>query len=236
MADKPIVNNEFDVEDASVLCPDCGTRVADKNRLTYHEKTCPAKVKAQSTMKVDTARTNTAKSAPTKSTPTKAPEPAKKQDDPKKILIAQRTAKWGASIYNDVNPVVYTMAKAYVQVPDEWCEGVIGQFQQPDGKVVTLWDPPLKKRLQFSEGDCERIAKAMATFSVSPTGMFVAAWIENNAGLLALGAAGIVAAKFGWNMAKTKAEVAQIKQVMEQQQQVKTGQSDTKESPRSTAA
>jgi hypothetical protein len=236
--EKPIVNNEFDVvedggTDTSILCPDCGARVADARRLEYHSKNCPAKTKKESTVKVAAPERSKTNPPPKKSNVTPI------SGDPKKQLIAQRTRAWGAALYNDVNPVINTMAKTYVGVPDEWCNGVVAQFQAPDGKVVTLWDPPLSNRLKFSEGDCDRIAKAMATFSVSPTGMFVAAWIESNAGLIALGSAGIVAAKFGWGLAKTKAEVAQLKELLAQQAKPSPGNdpnSSVKEPPASASA
>ena len=234
--DEPVAPSKSEPElDKSVVCPDCGLRVADSGRLAYHAKTCPEKVKKESTVKVVQPERSKTKAPSSKV----SQFPSATSSDPKKQLIGQRTAKWGRLIYEDVNPVIYASVKTFVGVPDEWCEGTVAQFQDAAGKVVTLWDPPLKDRLRLSEGDCNRIAKAMATFSVSPTGMMIAAWVEHNAGLIALGTAAVVSAKFGWGVAKTKAEVAQLKELMASQQQPSPSHdpaSTVKEPPASAAA
>lgn len=248
-----------------LTCPKCGTQVADEDRLEYHLTTCGGENTApapsspiaevaekelpppaddvrvvrsivdRSNQKKETPPPPAEKAtkAPAKKVAARTPAPA----DPKKALIQRRTDEWGSRFYEDLNPVIYSVAKGYVGVPDEWCNGVVFRAMDAKGNEVKLWDPPLKNRLQFSEDDCRKIAKACATFSVSPTGMLVAAWVENNAGLIALSTAAFVGAKFGWNLMRTKTEVAQFKEVMAQQQQqqvaTRTDTSGFKESPAS---
>lgn len=155
------------------------------------------------------------------------------ETDPKKALIADRAEKWGKYLFDDFNPMLVSTASTFAGIPEPWLDGGPGQdgsplrIPTPEGKVLTFWDPSLREQLSLSEKDCNRIAKAGATFSVSPMGQVLSAFLENNAHYIALAGALAAAGSYGWRLMRIKGEVTQLKELVEQQmamQQPQTAQ------------
>lgn len=148
--------------------------------------------------------------------------PAISPIDPKKERIVQRTQEWGTYLYKDFNPLLVSGVKQFAQIPDTWIDGGPAngaplQFQTPDGKVLTFWEPPLKEQLSLSEKDCMKLARAGANFAESPMGQALTAWLEHNAHWLAVGAALLVAGSYGWRVMRIRTEVAQLQEVLKAQ-------------------
>lgn len=222
-------------ETIDLVCPypDCGQTFTDPRRYDYHINSC---VK-------NPVRSNTVFTV-NRNAPEKPKEPvAKAEEKPRTtstaskkvttlpnvssqndIIRLERTEKWTKYIVKDFNPMLYSAVSTYAGIPSEWADAVIFEGQGPDGKVIKLWDPSLRTRLTFTEGEAEKLAAAAARFSISPMGMAISAWIESNAGLIALAAAGFVAAKYGWRVMQTKAEVAQVKDMMQKQMEMMQAQ------------
>ena len=148
-------------------------------------------------------------------------------DDVKKQRIEERAQRWGQYLYNDFNPMLVTGTSQFIGVPEPWLKGGPGvsednqpcpvQIPMPDGKTVTFWDPTLEKQLSLSKQECNRIAKAGATFAESPMGMALDAWLQHNAHYVALAAALWAAGSYGWRVMRIRTEVAQLKELIEQQ-------------------
>jgi hypothetical protein len=175
-------------------------------------------------------RVETKSTAPVASTPKSAVPPSVYgADDEKRARIEARAKEWGKRLHDDVNPLLLHGASVFAGVPESWLRGgpLNGQpldIPTPDGKVLSFWRPTLEHQLTLSDKDCERLARAGAQFAESNTGRAIVAMLEANSQWLVLGTAIFIAGKYGWNVMKIKNEVAQLKQLMEQQSQMATPQ------------
>lgn len=148
------------------------------------------------------------------------------------LLKNNRKSDWAKYIYKDLNPLLFSGVKSFCDIPDGWEDQVVAEFQTPaqqkagKGETTKLWEPSLRTRLTFSEKDSEKLADAAARFSVSPMGIAITAWLEANAGMIALGIACWIAGKYGFNVMKTKAEIAQFKEALQQQQNMMSQESN----------
>jgi hypothetical protein len=151
----------------------------------------------------------------------------------KNTVVKQRTEEWKSWIYEDLNPLLVKYTSQFVGIPDNppelAAQGVPNQFlhgvvlaaiHPQTNKPITFWDPPLYDRLSLSESKAKKLAAAAAEFSVSPMGVAIVTWIETHQFMITMGAALVVAAQYGWVLMQTKAEVAQVKQIIEEQTKV----------------
>jgi hypothetical protein len=212
-------------------CSACGQEFEDPRRYEYHiDHGCPAKT-SSTTFKVSSDR----KVASAKTQPKTEPTTSIKKEEPKKVssirsgtpvttldgVRLQRKNEWSKYIYKDLNPMLFSGIKSYCAIPEGWEDGIVFEGIHPEtNKPIQLWNPSLRQRLTFSEKESEKLADAAARFSISPMGIAVTAWLESNAGLIALGMAAFVAAKFGWKVMQTKAEITQMKEIYAQQQKM----------------
>ncbi len=217
---------DTDVEVKDLVCPypECGQAFNDPRRYEYHLDSC-GKNPAKATSTVFTVNRKPPENAPkTPAAKPKEPTPISKastsavsQNDKMRL---ERTNQWTKFILNDANPFLFSAVSNYAGIPAEWADTVIFEGMGPDGKVIKLWDPSLRTRLTFSEGEAKRLAEAAARFSVSPMGQAIGLWIESNAGILALALAGFAAAKYGWRVMQTRTEVAQVKDMLQKQMEM----------------
>lgn len=136
-------------------------------------------------------------------------------------VISERTAQWTEYIIKDLNPLLLAGATAFTGVPEFWLDNVIMEAVHPEtGKHLVFWNPTLRTRLELSQKKAEKLAKAAAEFSVSPMGVALVTWVETHQFMIAVGAALVVAGQYGWTLMQTKAEVAQLKSIMNQQMAV----------------
>jgi hypothetical protein len=135
-------------------------------------------------------------------------------------IVAERTQQWTTFLTEDFNPLLVKFTGQWVGIPnDAWLDTVVMQAIDPaTNKVMTFWEPSLRTRLELSEKKAKKLAAAAAEFSVSPMGVAVVTWVEMHQFMIAVGGALIVAAQYGWSLMQTKAEVAQLKKVWEEQQ------------------
>ena len=222
----------MDYEKSVCPYPECGQEFTDSRRYDYHLSTCVKNPNKNQTVfkvnrespakdKVPASTSETVKpatSAPKKVT--NIPTPSNSSD----AIRARRSEEWGRYIVNDLNPLMFSAVKSYTGIPDGWEDGVIVEALGPKGEPIKFWDPSLRTRLTFSESEAKRLADAASRFSVSPMGMAIHAWIESNAGLIALALAGFVSAKYGWRVMQTKQEITQLKEVMTKQQEMMQAQ------------
>jgi hypothetical protein len=169
--------------------------------------------------------------------PTPPPAPPKgrgvSSSGTKNTVVKQRTDEWKNWIYNDFNPLLVKYTSQFVGIPDNppelIAQGVPNQFlhgvvlaaiNPQTNKPITFWDPPLYDRLSLNEKQSKKLAAAAAEFSVSPMGVAVVAWIETHQFMITVGAALVVAAQYGWTLMQTKAEVGQVKHIIEEQTKV----------------
>jgi hypothetical protein len=138
-------------------------------------------------------------------------------------LVEQRTKQWTTYLVEDFNPLLVKATSTFVGIPDEsWLTSVVlsaikpGVNGAPD-QAINFWEPPLKTRLELSQKKARTLAKAAAEFSVSPMGVAVVTWVETHQFMIAVGAAMMVAAQYGWTLMQTKAEIAQVKSIIEDQ-------------------
>jgi hypothetical protein len=138
-------------------------------------------------------------------------------------LVAERTKQWTTYLVEDFNPLLVKATSVFVGIPDDaWLNTVVlsaikpGVNGAPD-QAINFWDPPLKTRLELSQRKANKLAKAAAEFSVSPMGVAVVTWVETHQFMIALSGALLVAAQYGWTLMQTKAEIAQVKSIIEQQ-------------------
>ena len=142
--------------------------------------------------------------------------------DPKKERIDARTKEWAGYIINDFNPTLVTYTAKWAEIPEPWLKGGPGGGQPvtlttPDGKELVFWDPTLENQLSFSEKEAKKLARAGAMLAESQMGQVLTAWLEHNAHYIAIGGALLVAAQYGWRLMKIKGEVAQLKEIINQQ-------------------
>lgn len=145
--------------------------------------------------------------------------------DAKKERINERAEKWGEYLYKDFNPLLVSGASQLAGIPADWLEGgpIQGQpirLTMADGKELVLWDPPLKEQLSLSEADCKKLAKTGAIFAESTMGQALTMWLEQNAHLIALATALYVAGAYGYRLMAIRAQVGQLKTIIEQQAQM----------------
>jgi len=134
-------------------------------------------------------------------------------------VINQRTEQWKTWIIEDANPLLLKATQTWCQIPDRWLDDKILSAIDPNtNKALVFWDPPLRSRLELSEKKAKTLAKAAAEFSVSPMGVAIVTWVETHQFIISVGAAMVVAAQYGWTLMQTKAEVAQVRNIVEQQQ------------------
>jgi hypothetical protein len=169
--------------------------------------------------------------------PTPPPAPPKGRgtvvSGTKNTVVKERTNQWKNWIYEDFNPLLVKYTSQFVgipdnppelaaqQVPNQFLHGVVLAAIHPQtNKPITFWDPPLYDRLSLDEKQAKKLAAAAAEFSVSPMGVAVVTWIETHQFMITMGAALIVAAQYGWTLMQTKAEVGQVKQIIEEQTKV----------------
>lgn len=151
----------------------------------------------------------------------------------KNTVVKERTNQWKDWIYEDFNPLLVKYTSSFVGIPDTPPELAMKGIPNPflHGKVlaginpqtnkpVTFWDPPLYDRLSLDEKQSKKLAAAAAEFSVSPMGVAVMTWIETHQFIITVGAALVVAAQYGWGLMQTKAEVGQVKAILEEQAKV----------------
>ena len=132
--------------------------------------------------------------------------------------IKERTETWKNWVIQDANPLLLKATQTWCAIPDHWLDGVVLSGIDPNtNKALTFWDPPLRSRLELSEKKAKTLARAAAEFSVSPMGVAVVTWVESHQFMIAMGAAMWVAAQYGWVLMQTKAEVAQVLKIVEQQ-------------------
>jgi hypothetical protein len=133
-------------------------------------------------------------------------------------IVRKRTAEWTNWIIEDANPLLLKATQTWCSIPDPWIDGKVFEAIEPTtNKHIIFWEPSLRTRLELSEKKAKTLAKAAAEFSVSPFGVAIVTWIETHQLLITVGAAMWVAAQYGWVLMQTKAEVAQVKQIAEQQ-------------------
>lgn len=221
----------MDEETVVLECPNkgCDKTFTDQKRYEYHLTSCSFGRPSSTQFRVNTSSptslpTDKPKAEP-KAEPTKAAAkkvtPITTATNSNDVLREQRKQEWGEWIFNDGNPMLFSVAKQFVGIPDGWEDNPqVAQFQMPDGKVMTFWNPTLKQRLTFSEGDSYKLADAFARFSISPMGQAIYLWINANGALIAMGMAAYVAAKYGWKLMQTKAEIAQIQEALKQQMEL----------------
>jgi len=143
------------------------------------------------------------------------------KDAKKGEVVKLRTDTWKGYIFRDVNPFLTKVTTNFIGVPDErWLDNVIFEGLTPDGKVIRLWDPSLRSRLELSERKAEILAKALAELSVSPLGVALVTWIETHQFIISVGMALGVGVQYGWTLMQTRAEVQQVLQVMKQQAEI----------------
>jgi hypothetical protein len=134
-------------------------------------------------------------------------------------VIKKRVAEWSNWIIDDANPLLLKATQAYCGIPEFWLDNRVLQAIDPQtNKALIFWDPPLRSRLELSEKKAKTLAKAAAEFSVSPMGVAITTWVEAHQFIIAVGAALVVAGQYGWTLMQTKAEVTQVKAIVEQQQ------------------
>ncbi len=154
--------------------------------------------------------------------PRPAPKPVPKTPDDVPVSLEERNRakvkQWGEYIYRDVNPLLVQGAANFAGVPPEWVDAKVAQVKTPDGKTLTFWEPTIKDRLTLTEKQSERLAGAFVQFASSPLGVAVQMWAKANAGLIAMGGALLVAGQYGWRVAQIKSEVAQVKQMLQENQ------------------
>lgn len=215
MSDDVIVEEPTEI----YQCDVCGQRFDSLRRKEYHINNMHTSTKftvVNEPAEVKTPPKKESKAAPKVASVTKITNP--------EALRLERKQKWSQWIYKDANPVIFSGVKQFAAIPDGWEDQVIAEFVTPDGKTVKLWEPTLRQRLTFSESDSEKLADALARFSVSPMGLAITAWIEANAGLISLALAAWIAGRFGWRVMQTKAEIAQFKEMLKQQQEAMMAQ------------
>ena len=207
----------------SKKCPECDLPFNDERRYEYHVSTHK---KANTSFTVSTAPPaekkdpivtppSTSKPSASANKVTSIKKPSA-NDEAKEV----RKIEWTNFIVKDANPFLFNMVQQYAGIPNEWCDGVVASFQDPaSGKVINLWEPSLREQLMFSESDASKIAEAAARFSVSPMGQAIYFWLEANAGMIAIGTAAFVMAKYGWKVVQTKAQVTQFKEAMKMQEE-----------------
>lgn len=148
----------------------------------------------------------------------------------KESVIADRTVKWTHFVLDDFNPLLLKATQSWCNIPDYWLDNRILQAIDPaTNKALIFWEPTLRTRLELSEKKAKTLAKAAAEFSVSPMGVAVVTWVETHQFMIAVGSALFVAAQYGWTLMQTKAEVAQVKNIVEQQQQAQLQHMATQE-------
>ena len=151
----------------------------------------------------------------------------------KNSVVKQRTEEWRTWIYEDFNPILVKYTSQFVGIPDTPPElaaqgipnpflhgTVLAAIHPQTNKPITFWDPPLYNRLSLDEKQSKKLAAAAAEFSVSPMGVAVMTWIETHQFMITVGAALVVAAQYGWMLMQTKAEIAQVKTIIEEQQKI----------------
>jgi hypothetical protein len=151
----------------------------------------------------------------------------------KNTVVKERTNQWKNWIYEDFNPLLVKYTSAFVGIPETPPElsakgipnpflhgTVLAAIHPQTNKPITFWDPPLYDRLSLDEKQSKKLAAAAAEFSVSPMGVAIVTWIETHQFMITMGAALVVAAQYGWTLMQTKAEVGQVKQIIEEQTKV----------------
>jgi hypothetical protein len=170
---------------------------------------------------------------PTPESPTEPPKPKGRGvslSGTKNTVVKQRKDEWSKWIVEDFNPLLVKYTAQFVGIPETppelaakgipnpFLHGVVLAAIHPQtNKPITFWDPPLYDRLELSKKKADKLAAAAAEFSVSPMGVAVVAWIETHQFMITVGSALIVAAQYGWAIMQTKAEVGQVKQILEEQ-------------------
>lgn len=151
----------------------------------------------------------------------------------KNTIVKERTLQWQHWIYEDFNPLLVKYTSSFVGIPDTPPElamkgipnpflhgQVLAGIHPQTNKPITFWDPPLYDRLSLDEKQSKKLAAAAAEFSVSPMGVAIMTWIETHQFMITVGAALVVAAQYGWTLMQTKAEVGQVKQILEEQAKI----------------
>jgi hypothetical protein len=136
-----------------------------------------------------------------------------------------RVDRWTMAIYRDVNPALVKGVSTVAQIPPEWLDAknVPVIMQTPDGPaVVHMWQPTLRSRLTLDRDQSKAIAKGLAEFAETPTGMLLVTWFEAHAGIITLAGALWVAGKYGWSVMALRTEVAAVKGQMAEQVQAET--------------
>jgi hypothetical protein len=134
-------------------------------------------------------------------------------------IVRQRTAQWSNWIIQDMNPLLLKATQTWCAIPESWLDNQVLQGIDPNtNKVFVFWDPVLRTRLELSDKKAKSLAKAAAEFSVSPFGVAIVTWVETHQFMIAVGTALVISAQYGWMLMQTKAEVAQVKQIVQQQQ------------------
>lgn len=218
-----------EIQTITLKCPNEGCTApvfTDPKRYQYHLDNCPKGRPTSTTFRVNTDPPERKAETPKKETPKEASKVTKLPIPPQATatdkLKIERKERWTKYIVDDLNPFLFTTTTQFCSIPPELMQpGLKLQGQNPQtGEVITVWDSStLKEKLTFSEKDANKLAEAAARFSISPMGMAITAWIESNAGIIALGLAAWVAGRYGWRVMQVKQEVTQLKAVMEQQQQ-----------------
>lgn len=132
--------------------------------------------------------------------------------------VKERTDQWTHWIIEDANPLLLKSTQTWCGIPEMWLDNkILSAIDPKTNKAIVFWDPPLRTRLELSEKKAKTLAKAAAEFSVSPMGVAIVAWVETHQFMISVGMAMWVAAQYGWVLMQTKAEVAQVKAIVEQQ-------------------